>query len=115
MGYVAVVFDLFGTLAEFSAQAHDRVLAAMAAALVLPPQDFGRAWRTAYLAQEQGGLATLETALQQICAAIDTPRTYDHIDAASRLYRDFQRHTLTPRPEAIPMLTSLRQTAMRLA
>lgn len=55
------------------------------------------------------GRATLETALQQICAAIDTPRTYDHIAAAGRLYRDFQRRTLAPRPEAIPMLTALRQ------
>lgn len=52
MAYAAVIFDLFGTLAEFSARAHDGVLAAMAAALDLPPLGFGRAWETTYLLSE---------------------------------------------------------------
>ncbi len=39
MAHGAVIFDLCGTLTAFSAQAHDRVLAAMTAAPTLPPLD----------------------------------------------------------------------------
>jgi putative hydrolase of the HAD superfamily len=109
MAYSAVIFDLFGTLAEFSALAHDRVLTAMAEALDLPPQEFGQAWQTAYLAQERGTLPAMEDALQQISTQIGRPQADAKVAKASQLYRDFQRRTLTPRPEALPMLAFLRQ------
>src|SRR5262249_1916645 len=110
MIYTAVIFDLFGTLAEFSALAHDRVLGAMATALNMPPEDFKPVWSTTYLAQEQGTLAMLEAVLRQICLQIGGAETDASVEMAGRLYRDFQRNTLTPRPEALPMLTTLRQS-----
>ena len=110
MGYAAVIFDLFGTLAAFSTRAHDRVLVAMAAALYLPPQEFGRGWTSTYLGQERGALPTLEDTLQQICTQVGTPQAVASVTTAARLYRDFQRCTLAPYPEALPVLTCLRQT-----
>jgi putative hydrolase of the HAD superfamily len=109
MAFAAVIFDLFGTLAEFSALAHDHVLGAMADALDLPPQEFVRAWSTTYLAQEQGTLTTLEAVLESICGATGDTQAGICIAVAGELYRDSQRRTLAPRPEALPMLTFLRQ------
>ncbi len=107
MAYAALIFDLFGTLVAFSARAHDQVLDAMAAALDAPAREFGGAWSAVYLAQEQG--LTTEAALQQLCDGLGTFPTADHLAGASQLYRDFQQRTLTPRPDAIPLLTSVRQ------
>ncbi len=105
--YAAVIFDLFGTLAPFSARAYDRVFAAMAVTLAVAPDEFGPAWDTAYLAQEQG--LAVEAALQQLCAALDHPVDAPRIAAASALFLAFERDTLVPRPDALPVLTFLRQ------
>jgi putative hydrolase of the HAD superfamily len=105
--YAAVMFDLFGTLAPFSARAHDQVLSAMAALLHLPAHTFGQAWSAAYLAQESG--LAIEDALQLLCTAVGRSPTADLLAAAGQLYRDFQQRTLTPYPEAVPVLTVVRQ------
>jgi putative hydrolase of the HAD superfamily len=105
--YAAVIFDLFGTLAPFSARAHDQVLSTMAALLHLPAHAFGQAWSAAYLAQEQG--LAIEHALQLLCTGLGRSPTADLLAAAGQLYRDFQQRTLTPYPEAIPVLTVVRQ------
>jgi putative hydrolase of the HAD superfamily len=81
----------------------------MADALDLPPQDFVRAWSTTYLAQEQGTLTTLEAVLESIRGATGDTQAGICIAVAGQLYRDFQRRTLAPRPEALPMLAFLRQ------
>jgi putative hydrolase of the HAD superfamily len=107
----AVVFDLFGTLAPFSAGAFDRTLAAMAAALAVPLEDFRPLWTTAYLAQEQG--IAVETALEQLCRAIGQAVDPHGISAASALFVTFERGTLAPRPEALPVLLALRQGGYR--
>jgi putative hydrolase of the HAD superfamily len=104
----AVIFDLFGTLADFSPLAHERVLAAMADLLGVTPRDFGRAWGRSHLAQERGGLATLEETLRHMCADFRRAPDQERVAAAGALYLDFQRRTLTPRPDALPTLTALR-------
>src|SRR5690349_8678745 len=108
MARAAVIFDLFGTLADFSPRAHERVLASMAEVLDLSPRDFSQKWGRSYLSQERGGLATLEDALRYVCTALGRPDVRDRLTAAGALYLAFQRQTLTPRPDAIPTLQALR-------
>jgi beta-phosphoglucomutase-like phosphatase (HAD superfamily) len=58
MCYQAVIFDLFGTLVDFSPREHDRVLADMAAVLGVPYHAFACVWSTTCALQEQGLFGT---------------------------------------------------------
>jgi putative hydrolase of the HAD superfamily len=109
--YRAVVFDLFGTLVDFSIQAYDALLAAMADALAVPVDDFVARWAASYPLQERGALPGVEAAIERALLSGTRPSA-ERCAAAAALWMDFQRGLLVPRDGTVETLSGLRAAGM---
>jgi putative hydrolase of the HAD superfamily len=114
MRYRAVIFDLFGTLADFSFRWHEQVLSEMAAVLGVPYDAFARVWPETYRLQEHGMFATIEAVLEHICDEAHVQAEAPRIAMAGQMYLDFQRRTLTPRPDALHVLARLQASGHKV-
>jgi putative hydrolase of the HAD superfamily len=111
--YRAVIFDLFGTLVDFSADEHERILAEMSAALEIPETDAAPRWQQAYQRQELG--EPVEESIAWICRSFGVKPGAEQTLQAARLWTDFQRKLLhSPREDALGTLTELRTAGYRI-
>jgi putative hydrolase of the HAD superfamily len=102
----AVVFDLWGTLADtFPDAANRRVMAEMARMVGADPETFERAWRDNYEDRMRGG--TLEEHVRRVAG--------DGVDVAEavRIRSEHMRRYLRFRPDAVPTLVELRRRGLR--
>lgn len=114
MCHSAVIFDLFGTLADFSFGELDRVVAEMAAALAMPRADYAQLWGETYSLHEAGVFPTTEASVEHACSAGGVTVAARQVDAAAALWREFQRRILVPRADAIPTLARLKAASRRI-
>lgn len=115
MRYEAVIFDLFGTLADnFTTSGYMAALAEMASALAIPPDRFRRAWfetsRRRNAAASQDSRNDVEMVCRECGVASEEARTKEAVNA--RL--SYIRTMMTPRPGAIDMLSELRRRGYQL-
>ena len=112
----ALIFDLFGTLVgTFSFQAHEQVVAEMAALLGVPRADFA-VWyveRTGW-GRILGEFASVEANLKHICAQLGVEPDPTRIAAAAGAMLDFNRDALTPREGAMEALAEAKSMGYKL-
>jgi len=113
--YDAVIFDLFGTLADNpSAEESDRAYRAVANALALPHDAFREAWRTSMSERDIGTFGGVEGDLRDVCRRLGQSPLPARIEAATRLRLALYRRYLAPRDGAVETLRQLRARGLRI-
>ena len=109
MKYQAVIFDLFGTLVDIYYHTdYYSVLREMISILKTPHDDFVRLWRSTADQRVTGVFRTLEENLEYICRELNVPATSAQINLAKRVKFDYVALALTPRADAIEVLSRLK-------
>lgn len=106
MRYKAVIFDLFGTLVEFSPAQHRRVMSEMMGTLSIPDAECVHLWADAYHLQEIG--QPIEKSIEWVCRNVEVKPEPDQVATAVKIWCDFQRNLLRPPDESIETLGALR-------
>ena len=110
MKHLAVVFDLFGTLAgNFSLQGYNDALAQMALALSLPSEDFRRAWFATSSKRNTGTSQNSKGDVEYICREFGVLPEVEQIQLAVRYRLDYIRHVMTPQPDSVDVLSYLKE------
>ncbi len=110
MKYLAVIFDLFGTLAgNFSSQGYNDALVQMASALSLPSDDFRQVWFATSRERNTVTSQNCETDVEYICREIGVLPDKNQIQLAVQSRLDYIRHVMTPQPDAIEALSYLKE------
>ncbi len=113
--YAAVVFDLFGTLVDnYSYERYQQVLEANARTLHVPAADFRRLWNETTRQRDSGAL-TLEASMKYICDRLGVALSTEQVDALIATRRVFLSWQMTPRPDAVSTVASLRRQGLRMA
>jgi putative hydrolase of the HAD superfamily len=93
-----------------AAYAYHDVLSRMATILSLDPQSFISAFAVdTREARETGMYGSLSENIRDICSSLRHAITDDHLQAAVRVRRESIAAALTPRGDALPMLSTLRR------
>lgn len=114
MKYLAVIFDLFGTLADnFSTREYQDALVQMASALSVPSDDFRRAWFDTARERNTGVLQDCEANVEHVCRELGVLPERRQIRLAAQVRLDYIRHVMTPRPGATEVLWRLKEEGYR--
>ncbi len=115
MKYVAVIFDLFGTLAgNFSSQGYSDALLQMASALSLPSDDFRQAWFSTSRARNTAVNQSCEADVKHVCRELGALPEDRQVQLAVQYRLDYIRDVMTPQPSAIEMLSHLKEEGFKL-
>jgi putative hydrolase of the HAD superfamily len=110
----AVIFDLYGTLVDFSARRLDQTLVDLATILGLAHADYLAMNADKRLGWEEGIYETLEAHFEDVCTAHRVDASSERIQAAVERYLEFGRLGLEPRAEALDTMAWLRSTGYRI-
>src|SRR4030042_1235205 len=109
MKYQAVIFDLFGTLVDIYYRTdYYSVLREMISILKTPHDDFMKLWHSTAEKRTTGVFPTLEENLAYICRELNMPATSSQINLAKRVKFNYVALALTPRADAIEVLSRLK-------
>ena len=109
MKYMAIIFDLFGTLVDsYSVQGYNRLLIDMASALELPSEDFSKLWRDTTYERGIGIFKTTEESIRYICNILKASVSEENIGKCKQIRLENTRKALTPKNGAVDILKSLR-------
>lgn len=109
MKYMAIIFDLFGTLVDsYSVQGYNRLLTDMASALELPSEDFSKLWRDTTYERGIGIFKTTEESIRFICNRLKVSVSEENFKKCELIRLENTRKALTPKNGAIDILKSLR-------
>ena len=108
--YLAVVFDLFGTLVHnFSYQAYNDSLSQMASALLLSSDDFRQVWFATSKERNSGIAQSCEGDIRNVCRALGMLPEDSQVQLAVQRRLDYIRSVMTPQPDAIEVLVRLKE------
>lgn len=109
MKYLAIIFDLFGTLVDsYSVQGYNSLLADMASALELPTEDFSRLWRDTTYERGIGIFKTTKESIRYICNKLKVSVIDENIRKCEQIRLKTTRKALSPKTGAIDILKRLR-------
>jgi putative hydrolase of the HAD superfamily len=115
MRYLAVIFDLFGTLADnFSKREYEEALVQMASVLSIPSDDFIRGWYSSSKARSAAAPQDLEDRVEYICTGLGAHRERRQVSHAARVRFDYIRHVMKPRPGTAEVLSRLKGEGYKL-
>ena len=110
MKYLAVIFDLFGTLAHnFSRRGYEDTLVQMASVLGLPSDEFGRAWFETSRERNTGVSQSCQGDIELVCRRFEVRPEEEHVGLAVQVRLDYIRHVMTPQQGALETLSRLRE------
>jgi len=110
MKYFAVIFDLFGTLADnFSSREYGDALVQMASALSLPWDDFRRVWFDSSSERNTGVFQDCEAGVEHVCHELGVQRERRQIRLAAQVRLDYIRRVVTSRSDATEVLSRLKE------
>eukprot|EP00808_Paulinella_micropora_P019732 g59209.t1 len=118
MRNLAVVLDLFGTLAHnFSRRGYEEALAKAADTLHISPQEFSRAWFATVKKRKARRPDTLSCQydVQVVCAELGVVPSPAGVERAVRARLDYIQEVMTPRKFALRVLGELRQAGFPTA
>ena len=111
----AVVFDLFGTLvSHYSLSSNERFLTELGLLLGVARDDLVRVWEATGADGLTGKFKTLEEEMRYVCGSLGVEASSDLIGNAGDLWLDLIRELLTPRRNALKILTYLQQERFSL-
>ena len=114
MKYLAVIFDLFGTLADnFSSRQYYDALAQMASVFSVPPNDFRQAWFNTSRERNTGVSQDCQGDIELVCRSLEVRPEERQIALAVQIRLDYIRRVMTPQPGAIEVLSCLREEGYR--
>ena len=109
MKYQGVIFDLFGTLIDkFSLREGTIMLRQMASTLAIPSDGFLRLWFETFNERAPGVLPSPEANIAYICNKLGVHAVDARIRQAAQLERDYTARSMTPRPNALEVLSQLK-------
>lgn len=115
MRYLAVIFDLFGTLADnFSTREYDEALAEMAVALSLPFDDFKKGWYSSSKARNPSAPQGIDERVAYICTGLGARRKPEQIRIAAKARYDYIRRVMQPRTDAIEVLSHIKKQGQKI-
>ena len=115
MKYQAVIFDLFGTLADnFSTKEYEEALGRMASALSVPFDDFKKGWYSSSKARDPSAPQDIEGRVAYICTRFETPRGALRIHTAAKARFDYIREVMQPRPDAVEVLANIKGKGLKI-
>ena len=110
MKYLAVIFDLFGTLVDnFSTRGYETALTHMASILSLPPNEFSRVWFGTARTLQASTLNSLENKIEYICSELGAPSERKKIIQAAKVRLDYIRCVMEPRLGTVEVLSCLKE------
>lgn len=115
-GYMAIVFDLFGTLVSpFLSRAHDLVLVNMAIVLGVESDTFEQLFdddmRTA---REMGKFSTIEENIEVACQQLGVKPQFDSVHKAAEYRYEFMERSMLPRNDAIQTINQIKARGYRI-
>ena len=114
MKYKAVIFDLFGTLVEiFSRQEYENTLAEMVSILKAPYDEFYKIWIQTADQRSIGVFRNLEENIEYICRELKISISDNQLKLARQVRFNFVAHSLTPKKDAIEVLSHLKSKGCR--
>jgi putative hydrolase of the HAD superfamily len=115
MKYLAVIFDLFGTLADnFSTREYDEALAEMATILSLRFDDFKKGWYSSSKARNPLAPQGIDDRVAYICTELAERREPEQIRRAAGARYDYIRRVMKPRPESIEVISYIKKQGHKI-
>jgi len=119
MKYLAIIFDLFGTLVDsYSVQGYKKLLTDMTSALELPTEDFSKLWtklwRDTTYERGVGIFKTTEESIRYICNKINVSVSDENIRKCEQIRLETTRKALTPKNGAVDILKSLKGLGFKI-
>lgn len=110
MKYLAVIFDLFGTLSHnFSTRGYEDTLVEMASVLSLPSDEFRRVWFETSKERNTGLSQDCQGDVELICRRLEVQPEEGQIGLAAQIRLDYIRQVMMPQPGALEVLSCLRE------
>lgn len=114
MKYLAVIFDLFGTLVDnFSSRGYQEALVHMSSALSLPPDDFRQVWFTRSRERNTGVTQSCEGDVISVCRKFGVLPEDRQVQLAVQHRLTYIRDVMTPQPNAIEVLSCLKEAGYK--
>lgn len=115
MKYLAVIFDLFGTLADnFSTREYDEALGEMASALSIPFDDFKKGWYSSSKARNPTAPQGLEERVAFICNGLGARCEQKLVQSAAHVRFAYIRRVMQPRTGAIEVLSNIKGRGQKI-
>jgi len=115
MSYRAIIFDLFGTIVDdFAAASAGSNYGEFPAALGLPYDPFMQHWRQLTDRRALGEFQTVEASIEHVCNIIGVTVTAEQMTRAVEIRLRLTRRALTPRPDAVATLETLRNAGFKI-
>ena len=110
MKYKAVIFDLFGTLVnKFPIDESIDILRQMSAVLSLPADEMVKLWFETFDERHGGKFQDLEDDIRYVCKILGIQPGAGQVTEAAQINLDYVAASITPRPNAIEVLTYLKK------
>ena len=111
----AVVFDLFGTLVDnMTYAAYRDLMARMAKALGVPPDEFERAWTGSVDDRFRGRFHSIEDNFRHIARTLGREVPEENITAAALVRGEDTQWMITPRGDALATLAAIRKKKLKI-
>ncbi len=114
MKYRAVIFDLFGTLINDFAATADSALTDMAAALVVPHEQFLFVWNQTLEMRIVGAFQTVEENIEYVLTALSAHARAEQVQRAVEIRMKAIQRVLEPKPDAVGTLAQLKSQGFGL-
>ena len=115
MTYKAVIFDMFGTLADEPSHAFGGIMERMAQAAGVPQGAFDRVWRQTTIGRLVGEFPSIEAYARHIFQSLGLPDDPARVERFVALRREASRKALTPRADAAPVIAALQRAGLGVA
>ena len=114
MKYKAVIFDLFGTLADnFSSSEYEDALSQMASTLSISSDDFRRMWFSTSRNRNKDTFQSCEARVEYICNELGAQPERGQISSVVQIRLNYIRHVMKPRPGAVEVLRHLKENGYK--
>lgn len=114
MKFVAVIFDLFGTLVDDFASSIRSTNVDLAMPLGLPSEPFAKVWRQTSEMRVNGTFQTVEAAIEYVCNVIGAHVTPQQMKNAVEIRLQLIRRGLQPKPDAVTTLRQLKAAGYKI-
>ena len=115
MKYKAVIFDLFGTLVnKFPIDESIDILRQMAGVLGVSADDLVRLWFETFDKRHGGDFKGLEEDIRYVCRKLGASPEDGQVRLAAQINLDYVAKSIKPRPNAVEVLTSLREHGYKI-